>query len=114
MKKFEYKRALDPSDENLDAWGAEGWELVAVNIGFNETYIFKRVIEEPQKITAPVNSNPLTGTDALMEAAIRECGVSKLSQVKFVKESMNIGLKEAKDIVDEYHAKHPARNTYTF
>lgn len=115
MKKFEYKRAIDPSDTNLNDWGEEGWELVAVTSDYNSTYVFKRSIEESQKISAPVNPKSLTSTDAFMEAAIKECGpVSKLAQVKFIKEAMHVGLKEAKDIVDDYHAKHAVCNAYTF
>lgn len=100
MQKFEYKKTRDLSEEELNELGAEGWELVAIHSSFEICCVFKRPLVEESK---------LPSTEELMKEAIREWGFdSKLGQVKHIKEKLKIGLKEAKDIVDEYHRTHTA------
>jgi hypothetical protein len=40
-QKWKYKSAQQPSDEDLNSLGAEGWELVAINAA-EDMFIFKR------------------------------------------------------------------------
>jgi hypothetical protein len=42
MKTFEYKRVKNLDDADLDVYGAAGWELLAVYLGQNSWYYFKR------------------------------------------------------------------------
>lgn len=62
MKKWEYARRFDADVADLDAMGADGWELVSVvfRTGYAEDhlYVFKRPLPEPLTM-APIGPSAL-------------------------------------------------------
>lgn len=116
MKRFKYLRVTNPSDEDLSDCGNSGYELVAVVSDYSDhTYIFKQDLdEETSKTISPKESSPPT-VDSIIQAAIKEYGKeNKLGQVRYVKEALRTGLKEAKNIIDNYWEEHSIRSSYSF
>ena len=116
MKRFKYLRVTNPSDEDLSDCGNSGYELVAVVSDYSGyTYIFKQCLdEETSKTISPEESSPPT-VDSIIQAAIKEYGKeNKLGQVRYVKEALRLGLKEAKDIVDNYWVEYSIHNSYSY
>ena len=116
MKRFKYLRVTNPSDEDLSDCGNSGYELVAVVSDYSDhTYIFKQDLdEETSKTISPKESGPPT-VDSIIQAAIKEYGKeNKLGQVRYVKEALCTGLKEAKKIIDNYWEEHSIRSSYSF
>ena len=116
MKKFNYLRVVDPSDEDLLSYGQSGYELAAVVSDYSgHTYIFKQCLdEETPKVTS--EKEPVLPTvDSIIQEAIKEYGKeNKLGQIRYVKEALCTGLKEAKKIIDNYWEEHSIRSSYSF
>ena len=51
MKQFEYKRAINRNDNELNELGLLGWELVSVTRDYDTIFFFKREI--PKQILNP-------------------------------------------------------------
>ena len=116
MKRFKYLRVTNPSDEDLFDCGNSGYELVAVVSDYSgHTYIFKQDLdEETSKAISPKESSPPT-VDTIIQDALKKYGKEhKLEQVKYVKETLRIGLKEAKNIIDNYWEEHSIHSSYSF
>lgn len=108
MKKFEYVELNDLSQEQLNEVGLEGWELISVVSVFSGvSFYFKREIEN-------INSDKKEtfSTEEILTSAQKIYPGQKLQQVKFIKETLNIGLKEAKDLVDNYWDRHQLKYSY--
>lgn len=108
MKKFNYLRVVDPSDEDLLNYGQSGYELVAVVTDYSgHTYIFKQCLDGETPKATSVKESVFPTVDSIVQEAIKEYGKeNKLGQIRYVKEALRLGLKEAKDIVDNYWKKH--------
>ena len=108
MKKFNYLRVVDPSDEDLLNYGQSGYELVAVVTDYSgHTYIFKQCLEGETPKATSTKESVFPTVDSIVQEAIEEYGKeNKLGQIRYVKEALRTGLKEAKDIVDNYWKKH--------
>ena len=107
MKKFNYLRVTDPSDEDLLDYGQSGYELVAVVTDYSgHTYIFKQCLDGETPKATSTKESVFPSVDSIIQEAIKEYGKEdKIRQVIYVKEALRIGLKEAKDIVDNYWKK---------
>lgn len=116
MKKFNYLRVVDPSDEDLLNYGQSGYELVAVVTDYSgHTYIFKQCLDGETPKATSTKESVFPSVDSIIREAIKEYGKgNKLGQVKYVKEALRIGLKEAKEIVDNYWEEQAVRNSYSF
>lgn len=108
MKKFNYLRVVDPSDEDLLNYGQSGYELVAVVTDYSgHTYIFKQCLDGETPKATSAKESVFPTVDSIVQEAIKEYGKeNKLGQIRYVKEALRLGLKEAKDIVDNYWKKY--------
>lgn len=116
MKKFNYLRVVDPSDEDLLSYGQSGYELAAVASDYSgHTYIFKQCLDEETPKVTSAKEPVLPTVDSIIQEAIKEYGKeNKLGQVRYVKEALRLGLKEAKDIVDDYWEEYSIHNSYFY
>lgn len=102
MEKFKYLRIEDPTDEELNEYGDAGYELVTVIPKYDRHYyIFKKYIYSEDDC----HSTPI---DRFMQEAIKQEGAySKIKQIKYIKERLDISVSEAKKIVDKYWENRP-------
>lgn len=116
MKKFNYLRVVDPSDEDLLSYGQSGYELVTVVSDYSgHTYIFKQCLDEETSKVTSIKEPVLPTVDSIIQEAIKLYGKeNKLGQVRYVKEALRLGLKEAKDIVDNYWVEYSIHNSYSY
>lgn len=116
MKKFNYLRVIDPSDEDLLSYGQSGYELAAVVSDYSgHTYIFKQCLDEETSKVTSIKEPVLPTIDSIIQEAVKLYGKeNKLGQVRYVKEALRLGLKEAKDIVDNYWVEYSIHNSYSY
>lgn len=65
-----------------------------------DTEIAARLKEEADKTNTKIRLIPYTQNNSAVEFKMLTAGTAKLQVVKYVKESLNMGIKEAKDLVD--------------